>query len=253
MNKTQDTSTADFRQILGVKFFTGTAQEAVDRMLDKGGLLVVPAAPALKDLPTHPEYKEALQSADLAIMDSSLMVMVWNFLERERLTKLSGFKYLTVLLEQPQLRVPGKTMWIMASPKSAERNLAWLKEKGIDVPEECVYMAPMYGGQISDPHLVELINRIRPDNIIVTIGGGTQEQLGLYLRRNLDYVPGIHCIGAAIAFLSGDQVKIPMWADRLAVIWLFRCISEPKRYFPRYWAARKLVALMVRYRSEAPA
>jgi len=47
----------------------------------------------------------------------------------------------------------------------------------------------------------------------VTVGGGTQERLGLYIKRNLDYLPAIHCIGAAIAFLSGDQVKIPEWVD----------------------------------------
>lgn len=63
----------------------------------------------------------------------------------------------------------------------------------------------------------------------------------------------IHCIGAAIAFLSGDQVAIPAWADKLYPGWLFRCLSEPKRYVPRYWAARKLFSLMVRYRSDLPA
>lgn len=35
-------------RILGVDFFTGTAAEGVD-LIAKGGLLVVPAAPALKD------------------------------------------------------------------------------------------------------------------------------------------------------------------------------------------------------------
>jgi len=34
-------------QILGVNFFNGTVDEAVDAMSANGGLLVVPAAPAL--------------------------------------------------------------------------------------------------------------------------------------------------------------------------------------------------------------
>jgi hypothetical protein len=38
-------------KILGIDFFQGTAAEAVDRMGAEGGLLVVPAAPALKDMP----------------------------------------------------------------------------------------------------------------------------------------------------------------------------------------------------------
>jgi UDP-N-acetyl-D-mannosaminuronic acid transferase (WecB/TagA/CpsF family) len=88
--------------------------------------------------------------------------------------------------------------------------------------------------------------------VIVTIGGGNQERLGLYLKRHLAYRPAIHCIGAAIAFLSGDQVHIPVWADRFYLGWLYRCLSEPKRYVPRYWNARKLLTLMLRYRSELP-
>ena len=93
---------------------------------------------------------------------------------------------------------------------------------------------------------------LRPRHVGVRVGGGTQERLGLYLKRNLEYLPAIHCIGAAIAFLSGDQVNIPVFADKFYLGWLFRCVSEPKRYVPRYWEARKLLRLMVRYRSELP-
>jgi UDP-N-acetyl-D-mannosaminuronic acid transferase (WecB/TagA/CpsF family) len=104
-------------------------------------------------------------------------------------------------------------------------------EQGIEVPEECVYLAPMYGEQenISDPELLARIERIRPQACVLTLGGGTQERVGLYLKRNLSYLPAIHCIGAAIAFLSGDQVKIPVWADPLYLGWLYRSISEPQR------------------------
>jgi UDP-N-acetyl-D-mannosaminuronic acid transferase (WecB/TagA/CpsF family) len=117
-----------------------------------------------------------------------------------------------------------------------------------------VYVAPMYGfgKAIHDEVLLETIHRLRPQHVIVTIGGGTQEKLGLYLKRNLSYLPAIHCIGAAIAFLSGDQVHIPEWADAFYLGWLFRSISEPRRYIPRYWDARKLFPLMARYRDRLP-
>ena len=85
------------------------------------------------------------------------------------------------------------------------------------------------------------------------IGGGNQERLGLYLKRNLSYLPAIHCIGAAIAFLSGDQVHIPVWADKFYLGWLFRSLSEPKRFIPRYWAAFRLFPLMLRNRANLPA
>ena len=98
----------------------------------------------------------------------------------------------------------------------------------------------------------KLIEERRPRHIVVSIGGGTQERLGLYLRSELNCKPSIHCIGAAIAFLSGDQVQIPRWADHIYLGWLFRCLSNPRRYMPRYWDARKLLSLMIRYGGSLP-
>jgi UDP-N-acetyl-D-mannosaminuronic acid transferase (WecB/TagA/CpsF family) len=242
---------SDGRTILGIDFFQGSAELAV-KIMQRGGLLVVPAAPALKDLETDAKYREALVNADMAITDSAFMVLIWNRLQGDNITRLSGLEYLRELLLQDELKVPGNTVWIMASPVSAKRNLDWLAGQGIPVPEECVYMAPMYGAEIADPGLLELLERLKPQHVVVTVGGGTQERLGLYLKRNLSYLPAIHCIGAAIAFLSGDQVRIPMWADRLYMGWLFRTISEPRRYLPRYWEARRLYELMRRYRDRLP-
>jgi UDP-N-acetyl-D-mannosaminuronic acid transferase (WecB/TagA/CpsF family) len=240
-----------FRRILGIDFFYGSPRDAIDRMRH-GGLLVVPAAPALKDLATNVQYRESLINADLSITDSAYMILIWNLIAGEHLKRLSGLEYLRALLLEPDVRRPGDTFYIMASPRSAKLNLQWLAEQGIHVPDECIYMAPMYGSIIDDPGLLECINKLRPRHVIVTIGGGTQERLGLYLKRNLDYLPAIHCIGAAIAFLSGDQVRIPVFVDKFYLGWLYRCISEPRRYVPRYWDARKLFGLMMKYKSELP-
>jgi UDP-N-acetyl-D-mannosaminuronic acid transferase (WecB/TagA/CpsF family) len=241
----------DHRKILGIDFFQGTAAEAVERMRG-GGLLVVPAAPALKDLASNASYREALLNADLTIADSAFMVIVWNKLQHDSITRLSGLEYLRELLTQPYVQEPGNCIWIMASPVSARRNLDWLAKQGIRVPEGCVYHAPMYGAEIDDQPLLEMLERVKPRHVILTVGGGTQERLGLYLKRNLSYLPAIHCIGAAIAFLSGDQVKIPVWADRNYLGWLYRSISEPRRYVPRYWEARKLLYMLFRYRERLP-
>jgi len=239
------------RQILGIQFYAGDVNGVLDRMLD-GGLLVVPAAPALKDLAWNASYREALINADVAITDSAFMVMIWNFLERDSIRRLSGLKYLRALLKLPQVRKPGETFWIMVGPASAQKNLDWLAEQDIAVPPEFVYWAPMYSAQISDEDLLQRLEALRPKHIVITLGGGTQERLGLYLKQNLGYSPAIHCIGAAIAFLSGDQVRIPAWADKLYLGWLFRCFSAPVHYVPRYWQARKLLPLIIRHRSELP-
>jgi UDP-N-acetyl-D-mannosaminuronic acid transferase (WecB/TagA/CpsF family) len=239
-------------RILGIDFFDGSAQAAI-AIIRNGGLLVIPAAPALKDLDHNLDYRESLLNADLAITDSAYMVLIWNRLQSKPIKRLSGLEYLRELLLEPDVRQSGNTLWIMASPISAKRNLAWLAGQGITIPEDNIYMAPIYGsGSISDPALLERLNRLRPHHVIMTIGGGTQERLGLYLKRNLAYRPAIHCIGAAIAFLSGDQVHIPVWADKFYLGWLFRSVAEPKRYVPRYWGAFKLLPLLLRHRDRLP-
>jgi UDP-N-acetyl-D-mannosaminuronic acid transferase (WecB/TagA/CpsF family) len=240
-----------YRQILGIRFYAGDIHGVLERMRH-GGLLVVPAAPALKDLATNFSYREALLNADVAITDSAFMVMIWNLLERDSVRRLSGLEYLRGLLDMEEVRKPCETFWIMAGPANAKRNLDWLSDQGILVPEDYVYQAPMYSTQIQDEALLARLRELRPKHIVITVGGGTQERLGLYIKRNLDYLPSIHCIGAAIAFLSGDQVRIPVWADKLYLGWLFRCFSAPGRYVPRYWEARKLLPLMVRHRSQLP-
>jgi N-acetylglucosaminyldiphosphoundecaprenol N-acetyl-beta-D-mannosaminyltransferase len=244
---------ADYRTILGIRFFQGTAKDAVRRMR-RGGLLVVPAAPALKDIETDLAYRESLRNADMVITDSAFMVMVWNRMHHDSMTRLSGLEYLRELLRQPDVRAAGNCVWVMANEEAAQKNLEWLLESGIEVHEECVYIAPVYGsGDVEDPVLLEKLERLKPEHVIVTIGGGVQEQLGWYLRRTVRYSPAIHCIGAAIAFLSGDQVRIPAWADHLYLGWLFRTLSEPKRFGPRYWDARKLFGLLRQYHDKLPA
>jgi UDP-N-acetyl-D-mannosaminuronic acid transferase (WecB/TagA/CpsF family) len=244
--------TARYQTILGVRFFVGTAQNAINEVSRNGGMVVVPAAPALKNLAHDQRYRDALLGADFAIADSALMVLLWNLMQSNRISKLSGLKYLRVLIEQLEFRQTGGSFWVMPSPAAAERNVAWLRRKGVPVTDEDVYVAPIYDAEIRDAQLIERLVQRRPRHVVLGIGGGTQERLGFYLKQNLSYRPAIHCMGAAIAFLSGDQVRIPVWVDELGLGWLWRSVSNPRRFVPRYWDARHLVPLMLRYRDRLP-
>ena len=240
------------RQILGLSFFTGTAPEAVTAGMN-GGLVVVPSAPVLLELERDHASRAALVNADLVITDSGLMVRMWRLLRGERLIRVSGLEYVRLLLESPAAREAGAFFWVMPTAAARDRTMAWLRSQGIASSLDDYYVAPMYPpGELSDPALLEAILERRPQQVVMALGGGTQERLGLFLKRKLDYRPGIHCIGAAIGFLTGDQVNIPTWADRLFLGWLFRCVSDPQRFVPRYWRAKRLVGLMCRYREELP-
>jgi UDP-N-acetyl-D-mannosaminuronic acid transferase (WecB/TagA/CpsF family) len=243
---------ARYQTILGVRFFIGTAQDAINQVSRQGGLVVVPAAPALKNLARDQQYRDALLGADFAIADSALMVLLWNMMQRARISKLSGLKYLRTLIKQEDIREPENSFWVMPTPAAAERSVTWLRKVGIPVDENNVYIAPIYGEEIRDGELLAMLEKRRPRHLVLGIGGGTQERLGFYLKQNLSFRPAIHCVGAAIAFLSGDQVRIPVWIDEVGLGWLLRSISNPRRFVPRYWDARHLVPLMLRYRDRLP-
>lgn len=121
---------SDVRTILGVRFYVGDADDAVDRIMP-GGLLVAPAAPGLKDIPHKPAYRNALLESDVVITDSAFLVLVWNLLEKDSIRRVSGLAYLRALLKREEIRKPGSTLWVMASPASARRNLDWLSSQGM--------------------------------------------------------------------------------------------------------------------------
>lgn len=244
--------TDPYRQILGVRFFVGDASEAVKAGM-RGGLVVAPAAPTLAAMHRDNEYREALLESDLAITDSGYMVMLWNALALDNIQRVSGLRYLKLLLLEPQFRQPDATFWVMPSKESLHRNLDWFRTHGIAVEEKNCYVAPTYAaGPIRDERLLELINTRRPAHVVITIGGGVQERLGLFLKRHCEFQLGIHCVGGAIGFVTGDQVLIPNWADQCRLGWLFRCASNPKRFVPRYLKAFRLAILLWRYRDRMP-
>ncbi|MDH4182592.1 MAG: WecB/TagA/CpsF family glycosyltransferase [Nitrospinota bacterium] len=238
--------------ILGVRFYNGDVEGAIGKIL-KGGLLVAPSGPGLALMDSDAEYVEALVSSDVAVADSGLMTLVWNLFGGRRLQKLSGVKLFRALVGRKELKSPGALFMIDPSERESNLNIEFMKECGIAVDESSVYIAPFYGkGVTVDEDLVAILEKIRPSVVLVNIGGGVQEKLGLYLKRRLSFQPAIICTGAAIAFSTGAQANIPNIVDRLYLGWLWRCLYEPRRYIPRYLYAAKAFILLLRHWDKSP-
>ena len=238
-------------QILGVRFFNGTVEEAVDSLSSSGGLLVVPAAPALVKLSEDEEYRRALVSADMVIADSGAMVLFWKIFTGRSVERISGLKFLKRLVARLVSHPDERVLWIVPSEHAHEKTIAWLRSVNLTASAD-FYIAPRYVAQARDDALVAKIDNHPPVHVVIGIGGGVQEKLGLYLKENLRARPAIHCIGAALAFLTGDQPPIPMWADRFYLGWLLRLLRQPRVFGPRYLSALKLPFLIFRYKGALP-
>jgi len=238
-------------QILGVRFFNGTVDEAVEVMSSAGGLLVVPAAPALVKICHDEDYRRAVTSADMAIADSGAMVLLWRIFTGRRIERISGLKFLKRLVARLASHPNERVLWIVPSESAHEKTLGWLRHVNLTATAD-FYIAPRYAPQVRDDALVGKIDNHPPAHVVVGIAGGVHEKLGLFLRENLQAPPAIHCIGAALAFLTGDQPPIPMWADRFYLGWLLRLLRQPRVFAPRYVSAMKLPWLIFRYREKLP-
>jgi UDP-N-acetyl-D-mannosaminuronic acid transferase (WecB/TagA/CpsF family) len=243
-----------FRKILGVRFYISDLEGLVD-LVPEGGLIVAPSAPVLVRLADDPAHREALEGADLAITDSSFMVLLWLFRTGERIQRISGLRMLRAMFADGGFRGRGDTFWLMPSKADSDANLEWLRSQGFQVSAEDALVAPMYpkSGPIADPGLVGLINGRRPKLVVIALSGGVQERLGWELRQRLDYKPAILCIGGAIAFLTGQQASIPVWADRLGLGWVIRFVAAPKRFSAKVEGVWRLAPMIWKFRSRSVA
>jgi len=217
-----------------------------------GGYIVVPSAPAMVKLRYDPAFRTALTVADLAIADSGMMVLLWRLLRGRRITRISGLAYLKQLFEMPDIRESGKTAWVLPTEAAVEKAKKWLRNSGFRASDKDFYVAPFYGTEVIDEVLVASLDARQPSHIVIGIGGGPQEKLGLFLREHVGYRPAIHCIGAALGFLTGDQVAIPDWADRFYLGWLLRLFAQPRVFVPRLWSALELPWLIARHGDQLP-
>lgn len=238
----------NFRMILGVRFYIADLEGLLD-LVPGGGLIVVPSAPVMTRLAEDPAHREALEGADFAITDSGFMVLLWLLRTGERVRRISGLRLLRGLFDRGDFRGRGETFWVMPSIGDSGANIEWLRGQGFEVSGDDAYVAPIYpkSGAIADRQLTNLINARRPKLVVIALSGGVQERLGWELRSSLGYKPAILCIGGAIAFLSGRQTRIPVWADRLAVGWLLRFIAAPRAFSAKLRGVETLAPLIWKF------
>ena len=82
-------------------------------------------------------------------------------------------------------------------------------------------------------HLVDTINRAKPEVVLVALGNPIQEEWILDNRHalNAGVVIGV---GALFNFWAGDKSRAPMLMQRCRLEWFYRLCLEPRRLLRRY-------------------
>ena len=225
-----------------IEFINITEDEA-NKIINKKGLFVFPAAPPLATLKSGSLYHNALIKSDFVFFDSGFLVLLLNFLKGIKVEKFSGFRFLNIFFKNIKYHKNKKIFLIDPSKRVSKINKKYLKKLGIKKISS--YVAPFYNiNKIKDDFLIKKINKIKPNYILINIGGGTQEILGLYIKKKLQNKMPIVCTGAAISFFTKEQAPINHIIDSLYIGWLIRLLFNPKIFFKRYLSAFKLFSLV---------
>ena len=231
-------------ELYGISFLRGGYSQLVEHLAPLKGPIqvVVPSAPVLSELNQDGDTRQALENADIAIPDSGLMVLLLGLFRRIKLPKYSGYKLVGDLLADPMF-LSSKILLVDPDQNSSTINAKYLGGLGVTPDRIVSYIAPIYPkkGPLVDDDLSALIATAQPDNILINLGGMTQERLGAGIKEAATHDCHIFCTGAAIAFYTGQQAPVSNRIDRLYLGWLWRCLHDPRTYIPRYFKATRLI------------
>tara|TARA_B100000886_G_scaffold339785_1_gene306325 strand:- start:4499 stop:5230 length:732 start_codon:yes stop_codon:yes gene_type:complete len=215
-----------------------------DKCITKKGLFVFPAGPGLASIQKSNEYYKSIQKADLVFFDSGFFVLLLKIFKNVKVKKFSGYKFLGLFFDYLKLNKNKSIFSIDPNFEFSKSNKSFLKNLGLKKIYN--YIAPKYNSsELADKKLLTLITKVKPNFILINIGGGTQEVLGLYLKKKLKFKPTILCTGAAISFFTKDQAPINNFIDKFYLGWLLRLIFNPLIFFKRYIFGLKLIPMVI--------
>jgi len=216
----------------------------INKIIKKNGLFVFPSGPGLASIDNSIKYYESLKKANFVFFDSGFFVLLLRIFKNIKVDKLSGYKFLKFFFIY--LRNSDKSIFcIDPNNKILKSNKKYLNKLG--VKKVYNYLAPSYNpSNLIDDKLLNKIIKVKPNFIMTNIGGGTQEVLGLYLKKNLKFKTTILCTGGAISFFTGEQAPINDLIDKLYLGWLIRIIFNPIVFYKRYFYALKLFPMVLK-------
>ena len=226
--------------------FINLKTESFNKIITKKGFFVFPSGPALSEIENSKNYYNSLKKADYVFFDSGLFVLLLKIFKKINVNKFSGYKFLNYFFRYLKKNKKKSVFCIDPNLNFSKSNNRYLKNLG--VKKVYNFVAPKYNSNnLSDKKLLQEIKRIKPNFIMTNIGGGTQEILGLYLKKNLRFKTTILCTGGAISFFTGDQAPINNLIDQLYLGWFVRLFFNPITFFKRYIIGLNLISMVINF------
>ncbi|MEA3493399.1 MAG: WecB/TagA/CpsF family glycosyltransferase [Candidatus Margulisiibacteriota bacterium] len=210
----------------GIEVDNITLEGAVSKVKEfvasgKPHLIVTPNPEIIVASQKYPELKEIINSADLRVPDGISMVVVSRMLKNPLKERVSGIDLMLQICKETNFKI----YLLGGEPGVAVEAAGKLTKKcpGLNV------VGNTDGYFIDDQKVIKGIRDTKPDILFVGLGAGRQER---WIKKHLQglNVPVCMVIGGSLDVISGRKKRAPKWTRKLYIEWLYRLVSEPKRW-----------------------
>lgn len=130
----------------------------------------------------------------------------------------------------------GRSVALLGSTEEALAAAALVLERKVPGLKVVAQIAPPFGFDPDGSDAADMLRAVQASGAglcFLALGAPKQETLA---ARGREFAPkvGFASIGAGLDFLAGTQARAPKWAQMIAMEWLWRLLSNPKRMWRRY-------------------
>ena len=175
---------------------------------------------------TEADVSAAYASANLCVCDSRVLAM----LARARnidLPVVTGSDLTAAMLDR--VIAPGDRVGVIGGNPDIVRRLA-SRYPSVDFIHHCPPMGLRRDGA-AQAAAADFIAQARCRFTFLAVGSPQQELIAARVTGGTGF--GL-CIGAALEFLTGDQVRAPLALQKTGLEWAYRLASNPRRLWRRY-------------------
>ena len=199
----------------------------------------------LVKLRASPAYRAAYAAQDLVVADGNPIVWLSRLAGRP-VSLVPGSDLLRPLLHLAAAEgMP--VAFFGSSPEVLDRAAAHLTKEIANLTVVWTG-APSMGFDPTGPEAEAAVAAMQAAGArlcILSLSAPRQETFAAFGRTRAQAI-GFCCFGAGLDFVAGQQHRAPEWMRRLALEWLWRALSSPRRLIPRYAACAAILPALIR-------
>jgi N-acetylglucosaminyldiphosphoundecaprenol N-acetyl-beta-D-mannosaminyltransferase len=197
--------------------------------------IVTPNVNHIVLLQNNEELKKAYENASLILTDGKPVYFALKLLRKPIPEILPGSDLVPMLLKSVKKNLSLKVFLLGAAPGVAAFAAKVIEKRWPAIKIVGFYSPPIGFEKIEfeNQKILTLIDRSRPDVLIVGLGAPKQE-LWTYSHVDLINAKVALCVGATIDFIAGNKKRAPKWIRTISCEWIYRMLTEPGRLIRRY-------------------